>query len=73
MNDVIESVITHHHDRVRAWLANEPGAWGFLAGQAVLGERLRLGRSLTEPERRLIWQALWNRLLHEKARTAGSD
>ena len=73
MNDVVEAVIAAHGDRVQAWIANEPGAWGFLSGQAVLEERRRLGRSLTEPERRLIWQALWNRLLLEKARLAGGD
>ncbi|MBI2760843.1 MAG: hypothetical protein HYX51_05395 [Chloroflexi bacterium] len=73
MNDAVESVIASHGDRVQAWLANQPGAWGFLAGQAVLGERRRLGRSLTEQERRLVWQALWNRLLLEKARVAGGD
>ena len=60
--DTIETVLTGHPDRVQAWLANRPGAWGFLAGQAVLAERRRLGRALTEAERRAVWQALWDRL-----------
>lgn len=55
-------------ERVQAWLANEPGAWGALAGQAVLAVRRRLGRALTEPERRAVWQALWDRLLLERQR-----
>lgn len=62
MQESLTAVLEAHADKVQAWLANEPGAWGFLAGQAVLAERRRLGRGLTEPERRIVWQALWDRL-----------
>ena len=54
-----DQTIHAHPEEVAAWLAGRPGAWGFLAGQAVLGERARLGRRLTEPERRRVWAALW--------------
>ena len=54
-----DRTIGEHPEQVAAWLAGRPGAWGFLAGQAVLGERARLGRRLTEPERRRVWAALW--------------
>jgi hypothetical protein len=62
MVETVAAVIEGNPERVRAWLANEPGAWGYLAGQAVLAERRRLGRSLTERERRAVWQALWDAL-----------
>ena len=56
------ATIAAHPERVAAWLAGRPGAWGFLAGQAVLVERARLGRRLTEAERRRVWAALWAEL-----------
>ena len=56
------STIAEHPEQVAGWLANRPGAWGFLAGQAILRERGRLGRRLTEAERRLVWAALWEQL-----------
>lgn len=62
MDESLQAVLEAHPELVAAWLANRPGAWGQLAGQAVLAERRRLGRSLTERERRLVWQALWARL-----------
>jgi hypothetical protein len=58
------ATIAEHPDQVAAWLGNRPGAWGFLAGQAVLRERDRLGRRLTEAERRRVWSALWGALEH---------
>jgi hypothetical protein len=67
MHESIAAVLAAHEERVRAWLRNEPGAWGYLAGQAVLTERRRLGRPLTEPERRAVWQSLWNALLGVRA------
>ncbi len=62
MDEGIDQVLGAHPEQVEAWLAHRAGAWGFLAGQAVLAERRRLGRGLTESERRVVWQALWNRL-----------
>jgi hypothetical protein len=36
-----------------------PRAWGALAGHGVAALRERLGRKLTEAERRALWTALW--------------
>lgn len=41
-----------------------PKAWGKLAALAVVAYRRRLGRSLSDPERRALWSALW-RATHE--------
>jgi hypothetical protein len=62
VEDSARATIAAHPDRVAAWLAGRPGAWGWLAGQAVLRERERLGRRLSEPERRRAWAALWGAL-----------
>lgn len=58
-DEIARATILANPERVRAWIENQPGAWGFLAGQAVLTCRRSLGRSLTERERRLVWQRLW--------------
>ena len=47
---------------VRQWREGVPGSWGALAGKAVLLYRERLGRRLTDAERRAVWAALWARL-----------
>lgn len=36
-----------------------PKAWGALAGHGVAALRERLGRQLTDAERRALWTALW--------------
>ena len=36
-----------------------PKAWGTLAGHGVTALRARLGRSLSDEERRALWSALW--------------
>ena len=59
----IEATLAAHPEQVAAWLANRPGAWGYLAGQAVLVARREQDRRLSEPERRRVWELLWGRLL----------
>lgn len=39
--------------------ARRAGAWGRLAGLAVIAHRERLGRRLEDPERRAVWDAVW--------------
>jgi len=56
---VIEETIAAHGAEVERWLLREPGAWGFLAGKAVIAMRLKLGRRLVDDERRTIWSTLW--------------
>ncbi|MEK6225846.1 MAG: hypothetical protein AABM40_06050 [Chloroflexota bacterium] len=40
-----------------------PKAWGALAGHGVAALRERLGRQLTDAERRALWAALWREAL----------
>lgn len=58
----ITATIAANPEHVARWLVNAPGAWGFLAGRAVLAYRDRLGRTLTDGERRQVWAALWTAL-----------
>ena len=58
----IERVIEAHAPTVERWRANEPGAWGFLAGKGIIAVRQAAGRPLGNAERRLVWQMLWDRL-----------
>lgn len=59
---LIATLLTTQPDRVAAWLRDEPGSWGALAGQAVLATHWALGRRLAEAERRVVWQCLWDQL-----------
>ena len=59
LDKVLADVADAHPDRVEGWLRNEPGHWGFFAGQAVLAVRELIGRSLEEPERRFVWHRMW--------------
>jgi hypothetical protein len=52
-------------------MKGEPGAWGFLAGQAVTEVRRQAGRSLDDLERRLVWSRMWWWLELIKARVDG--
>ncbi len=62
LHEAVAATVRDHPETVRRWLANEPGSWGYLAGKAVLDYRRRLGRTLTEAERRAVWSLLWGRL-----------
>lgn len=62
LDPLLSGVLAAHSDLVAAWLRDEPGSWGALAGQGVLATRRALGRRLTEAERRVVWQRLWDRL-----------
>jgi hypothetical protein len=60
--EAIATTLASHPDTVSRWRATEPGAWGYLASQGILAYRARLGRRLTEVERRQLWAALWAEL-----------
>ena len=67
MDDVIQEVAA---ETVRAWpdlalgtRTGRPKAWGALAGHGVTALRARLGRQLTDAERRALWTALWREAL----------
>ena len=59
LDQLLENVADAHPDRVDGWLRNEPGHWGFFAGQAVLAVRELIGRRLEDPERRYVWHRMW--------------
>ena len=59
LDQLLESLADTHPDRVDGWLRNEPGHWGFFAGQAVLAVRELIGRQLEDPERRYVWHRMW--------------
>ena len=59
LDQLLEAVADAHPDRVEGWLRNEPGHWGFFAGQAVLAVRNLIDRSLEDPERRYVWHQMW--------------
>lgn len=62
LHRTLSQIADAHPERLAGWLANEPGHWGFFAGQAVLAVRRLIGRRLTEPERRYIWRQMWQTL-----------
>jgi hypothetical protein len=66
LRDVVTAVLAENGEQVERWRRSEPGAWGHLAGQAVLAYRRALGRPLTDGERRRVWAVTWAAL--EKAR-----
>ena len=59
LDQLFEQLADSHPDRVDGWLRDEPGHWGFFAGQAVLAVRHLINRSLEEPERRYVWHRMW--------------
>ena len=59
---IVAAVVAEHAGLVDAWLRDESGSWGALAAQAILATRRALGRSLTDAERRIVWQTLWDKL-----------
>ena len=55
----LRPILATHAATVAAWRRNDAGTWGVLAAQAILAARQALGRTLTEAERRIVWQAMW--------------
>ena len=68
IDPILAEVVKGNQDKVVGWMKGEPGAWGFLAGQAVATVRSRAGRKLKDGERRLVWSRLWWWLEQVKAR-----
>lgn len=62
MQQAVDATIRDNQEVVHQWLCGVPKTWGPLAGKAVIHARTCLGRNLTEPERRVVWAALWHRL-----------
>ena len=72
LDRLLREVVAAHPDRVEGWICNEPGQWGFLAGQAVLAVRRLIGRRLTDGERRWVWHRMWQTLEGERGRQFGN-
>ena len=68
---ILVDVVNDNQDKVVAWLKDESGSWGFLAGQAVVTVRGHAGRDLADFERRLVWSRMWSLLEGVKARIYG--
>jgi hypothetical protein len=62
LDPILTAILAERGGLVAAWLLDQPGSWGALAAQAILATRRALGRSLDDAERRIVWQALWDRL-----------
>lgn len=73
LRDAVLGTIEGHAPQVRDWMADRPGAWGFLAGKAVIAYRRGLGRSLTDLERRRVWHMLWGTLSELKRRRCSGE
>ena len=71
IDPILAELVKGNQDKVTGWMKGEPGAWGFLAGQAVLTVRSHVNRSLADNERRLVWSRLWWWLEQVKVRTLG--
>ena len=71
IDPILAEVVMGNQDKVVGWMKGEPGAWGFLSGQAVSNVRGQAGRSLEDGERRLVWSRMWWWLEQVKARLDG--
>jgi hypothetical protein len=71
LDEVLARVADEHPDRLSGWIRDEPGHWGFFAGQAVLAVRELIGRRLEEPERRFVWHRMWLVLLEKRRELEG--
>ncbi len=60
LDGLLADVIRENRDKVVGWAAGEAGCWGFLAGKAITACRTRVGRSLGDRERRIVWHRLWS-------------
>ena len=59
LGPLLENIILENREKVVGWIKGEPGCWGFLAGKAVTACRSKAGRSLSDGERRIVWNRLW--------------
>ncbi len=66
LDAVLAEVVVSNPDRLAGWMREEPGHWGFFAGQAVQTVRQLIGRRLQDPERRFVWHRMWLVLQEQK-------
>jgi len=63
--DVARQTVRTWPDLALGTRTARPKAWGALAGHGVAALRARLGRQLTDAERRALWTALWREAARE--------
>lgn len=63
--DVARQTVRTWPDLALGTRTARPKAWGALAGHGVAALRARLGRRLTDAERRALWTALWREAARE--------
>ncbi len=68
LDQLMVEVVRQNPEQVVGWITGQAGSWGFLAGQGVLACRKSLDRSLSDMERRQVWDRLWWLLEQIKAR-----
>ena len=71
LDRVLTGIADAHPDRLEGWIREEPGHWGFFAGQAVLAVRQLIGRRLEEAERRFVWHRMWLVLQERRRESQG--
>lgn len=59
LDAVVAAIVAEHQELAREVHSRAPKAWGRLAALGVVAYRGRLGRALTDPERRALWSSLW--------------
>ena len=59
---IIDRVISDNADTVKEWIDNKPGSWGGISGKALIAVKNSEDRSLTDDEKKLVWQVLWTKL-----------
>ena len=57
--EVARQTVQRFPDLAEGTRTSRPKAWGALAGHGIAALRERIGRALTEAERRALWDALW--------------
>ena len=72
LDRILAGIADAHPDRLEGWIRQEPGHWGFFAGQAVLAVRQLIGRRLEDQERRYVWHRMWQ-VLQERRRLEQGD
>ena len=63
---ILGKVIEGNSNIVNNWLAGGAGSWGALAGKAIVAVQRHFDRSLTETEKHIVWQLMWNKLMKIK-------
>jgi len=59
LDAVVREVVVAQEELAGDVRSGRPKAWGKLAALGVVAYRRRLGRALSDPERRALWSVLW--------------